>query len=61
MTTKMKNEFWVIKTREVISNKVSFGMEVTKEEAIEMFIDGDYEDIIDHETEHVEEVWIDEK
>lgn len=48
MMTK-KSNFWVIQSTDIQLNKVVFEEEVTSEDAIKLFLDGVYDDIIDVE------------
>ena len=48
MMTK-KSNFWVIQSTDIQLNKVVFEEDVTSEEAIKLFLDGIYDDIIDVE------------
>ena len=48
MMTK-KSNFWVIQSTDIQLNKVVFEEDVTQEEAIKLFLDGIYDDIIDVE------------
>lgn len=56
-----KQDMWVITTREIQRNKVVFEDEVTKEEAIKLFMAGEYDDIIDSDILDTEEAWIEEE
>jgi len=44
-----KSNFWVIQSTDIQLNKVVFEEDVTSEEAIKLFLDGIYDDIIDVE------------
>ena len=48
---KKKSDFWVLQVTTTGTMKVVFDNELTGEEAIEAFNNGDYEDIIDEDHE----------
>jgi hypothetical protein len=53
-----KKNMWIITATEVRRLKVEFEMPVTAEEAVELFMTADYEDIIDEETIDTEDAVI---
>lgn len=56
-----KRDCWIITSREIVKSKVYFEEEVTKEEAIELFLKSEFDDIMDTDTVDTEEAWIEEQ
>lgn len=54
-------DMWVITTREISWHKVCFEEPVSQETAVEMFLAGEYDDIIDSDVIDTEAAWIGEE
>lgn len=55
-----KRDCWTIFSREIVRSKVYFEEEVTKEEAIQLFMESEFDDIMDTDTVDTEEAWIED-
>ena len=61
MKLAVKKDMWVIDALVHERLSVSFSKDVTSEEAVELFMSGAYDDIIDSDIVDTEEAWITEE
>lgn len=61
MVEEVKKNCWIIEARVMLVQKVVFEENVTAEEAKELYLEGDYYDIIDDDLVDVEKIWVKEK
>lgn len=62
MVEEVKKNCWIIEARVMLVQKVVFEEDVTAEEAKQLYLEGDYYDIIiDDELVDVEKIWVKEK
>lgn len=61
MVEEVKKNCWIIEARVMLVQKVVFEEDVTAEEAKQLYLEGDFSDIIDDDLVDVEKIWVKEK